>query len=130
MRTVTLPSGETIPAFGLGTWHMGNSQASRAAEVATVRYALDQGIRLIDTAEMYGEGGAEEVAGEALQGRREQVFVVSKVYPKNASAKGTVEACERSLKRLKRERIDLYLLHWRGSFPLSAHVARRELPRS
>ena len=122
MRSVTLPSGEKIPAFGLGTWQMGQSAASRAAEVAVVRHALDRGIRLIDTAEMYGEGGAEEVVGEALKGRTEKVFVVSKVYPKNASAKGTLEACERSLKRLKRDQIDLYLLHWRGGFPLAETV--------
>jgi diketogulonate reductase-like aldo/keto reductase len=133
IRTVTLPDGETVPALGLGTWRMGESQRSRRAEVEAVRFALEIGYRLIDTAEMYGEGGAEEVVGEALaQGpvRRDAVFLVSKVYPHNASRKGTLAACERSLARLRTDRIDLYLLHWRGSVPLAETVAAFEHLRS
>jgi diketogulonate reductase-like aldo/keto reductase len=129
MKTVGLPSGETVPALGLGTWRMGESARSRRAEVDAVRFALEIGYRLIDTAEMYGEGGAEEVVGEALAAgpvRRDEVFVVSKVYPHNAGRKAAVAACERSLKRLRTERIDLYLLHWRGSVPLAETVAAFE----
>ena len=118
-RTVALADGETVPALGLGTWRMGESRARRAAEVAVLRHALDHGARLIDTAEMYGDGGAEEVVGEAIAGRRDEVFVVSKVYPHNASLRGAVAACERSLARLRTDRIDLYLLHWRGSIPFA-----------
>ena len=125
IRPVALPGGETVPALGLGTWQMGESARSRRAEVDAVRYALELGYRLIDTAEMYGDGGAEEVVGEALaQGpvRREAVYLVSKVYPHNASRKGMITACERSLKRLRSGHIDLYLLHWRGSVPLAETV--------
>lgn len=122
MKTVLLPSGERVPALGLGTWRLGESAATRAREVAAVRTALELGFRLIDTAEMYGEGGAEEVVGEAVAGRRDDVFLVSKVYPHNASAKGVVAACERSLKRLATDRLDLYLLHWRGSHPLAQTI--------
>ena len=122
MRTVTLPGGETIPAFGLGTWHMGERGTDRASEVKALKAGLDLGVTLIDTAEMYGEGGAEEAVAEAVAGRRDQVFIVSKVYPHNASRSGAVAACERSLKRLKTDRIDLYLLHWRGSVPLTETV--------
>lgn len=129
MRTESLPHGETWPALGLGTWRMGEQARSRAAEIAAVRLALDLGYRLIDTAEMYGEGGAEEVIGaalaEAFRGgglHREDLFLVSKVYPHNASRQGTVAACERSLKRLGVDHIDLYLLHWRGQHPLAATV--------
>lgn len=125
MKTVALPSGESIPAIGLGTWRMGESRARRAAEVAAVRAALDIGYRLIDTAEMYGDGGAEEVIGEALAGHpvgREQVFLVSKVYPHNASRSGVLTACARSRRRLRVERIDLYLLHWPGSVPIGETV--------
>jgi diketogulonate reductase-like aldo/keto reductase len=126
MRRVSLPDGETVPALGLGTWRMGESARSRPAEVAALRLALDIGYRLIDTAEMYGEGGAEEVVGEALRGastRRDALFIVSKVYPHNASRRGVEAACERSLKRLQLEQIDLYLLHWRGEHPLADTVA-------
>jgi len=129
MKTVALPGGETVPALGLGTWRMGESARDRRSEVDAVRFALEIGYRLIDTAEMYGEGGAEEVVGEALAAgpvRRDEVFVVSKVYPHNASHKGTISACERSLKRLRTDRIDLYLLHWRGSVPLAETVAAFE----
>jgi diketogulonate reductase-like aldo/keto reductase len=123
MKQVRLPSGETVPALGLGTWKMGEAARRRADEVAALKLGLDLGMALIDTAEMYGEGGAEEVVGEAIAGRRDQVFLVSKVYPQNASRSGTVAACERSLKRLKVETIDLYLLHWRGNLPLAETVA-------
>jgi len=122
-RVVTLPSGETVPALGLGTWRMGENRRRRAAEADALRLGLDLGMTLIDTAEMYGEGGAEEVVADAIAGRRDEVFLVSKVYPHNASRKGTVAACERSLKRLKTDRIDLYLLHWRGAEPLAETVA-------
>ena len=119
MKTVALPSGERVPAFGLGTWMMAQNKAARAEEMATLQLGLDLGATLIDTAEMYGEGRAEELIGEAIAGRREQAFLVSKVYPHNASRKDAVLACERSLRRLKTDRIDLYLLHWRGSVPLA-----------
>jgi diketogulonate reductase-like aldo/keto reductase len=118
MQTVLLPSGERVPAFGIGTWQMGDRAARRAAELATIRLALDSGASLIDTAEMYGEGRSESLIGEAIRGRRDEVFLVSKVYPHNASRRGTVAACERSLARLGTDRIDLYLLHWRGQVPL------------
>jgi diketogulonate reductase-like aldo/keto reductase len=114
--------GEEVPALGLGTWGMGERSRDRAKEVAALRLGLDLGLTLIDTAEMYGEGGAEEVVGEAITGRRDGVFLVSKVYPHNASRKGAVAACERSLKRLGTDRLDLYLLHWRGDVPLAETV--------
>jgi diketogulonate reductase-like aldo/keto reductase len=121
-RTVELRNGEEVSALGLGTWRMGESRSARSGEIAALRAGLDLGLTLIDTAEMYGEGGAEEVVGEAIKGRRDGVFLVSKVYPHNASAKGVVSACERSLKRLGTDRLDLYLLHWRGSIPLADTV--------
>ena len=130
MNTLKLADGTGIPTLGLGTWRMGESRASRAAEVAAARSAIEIGYRLIDTAEMYGEGGAEVVVGQALaealragEVQREELFIVSKVYPHNASRKGTVAACERSLKRLGLDRIDLYLLHWRGEHALADTVA-------
>jgi diketogulonate reductase-like aldo/keto reductase len=129
MKTVELPGGETVPALGIGTWRIGESARSRRAEVDAVRFALEIGYRLIDSAEMYGDGGAEEVVGEALAAgpvRRDEVFLVSKVYPHNASRTGTIAACERSLKRLRTDRIDLYLLHWRGSVALAETVAAFE----
>jgi diketogulonate reductase-like aldo/keto reductase len=126
MRYVELRTGERIPQLGLGTWHMGERGSSRPAEAKAVRAAVDLGVTLIDTAEMYGEGGAEEVVAEAVAGIRDQVFIVSKVYPHNASRKGAIAACERSLKRLCTDRIDLYLLHWRGSHPLADTVAAFE----
>jgi diketogulonate reductase-like aldo/keto reductase len=119
MKTVTLPSGERVPAFGQGTWRMGENRATRAEEIATLQLGLDLGLKLIDTAEMYGEGKAEELIGEAIKGRRDEAFLVSKVYPQNASRQGAVAACERSLRRLGTDRIDLYLLHWRGNVPLA-----------
>ncbi len=126
MRTVTLRTGEKIPQLGLGTWHMGERGANRAAEAKAIAAGIDLGVTLIDTAEMYGEGGAEEVVATAVAGRREQVFIVSKVYPHNASRAGAIAACERSLDRLKTDHIDLYLLHWRGSHPLAETVAAFE----
>jgi len=126
MRQVALASGGTVPQLGLGTWHMGENRAQRQAEADALRLGLDLGMTLIDTAEMYAEGGAEEVVAEAVKGRRDEAFIVSKVYPHNASKSGAIAACERSLKRLKTDRIDLYLLHWRGSHPLADTVAAFE----
>lgn len=121
MRYVKL-AGCSVPAIGQGTWYMGEDPARKAAEVAALRQGIEQGLTLIDTAEMYAEGGAEAVVGQAIAGRRDQVFLVSKVYPHNASRRGVAEACERSLKRLGSEMIDLYLLHWRGQYPLEETV--------
>jgi diketogulonate reductase-like aldo/keto reductase len=123
MKTVRLPDGTEVPALGQGTWHMGERRADRRAEADALRLGLDLGLTLIDTAEMYGEGGAEEVVAEAIAGRpRESVFLVSKVYPHNATRRAMPAACERSLRRLRVETIDLYLLHWRGSAPLAETV--------
>jgi len=122
MKHVTLPDGERVPALGMGTWNMGEDRTARAEEVATLRLGLDLGLRLIDTAEMYGEGLSEAMIGEAIAGRRDEVFLVSKVYPHNASRRGAAAACERSLRRLGTDRIDLYLLHWRGGIPLEETV--------
>lgn len=118
IRTITLPSGETIRVLGQGTWKMGEDGRRRADEVAALKLGLDLGITLIDTAEMYAGGGAEEVVAEAIAGRRDETFLVSKVLPSNASRAGVKRACENSLKRLATDRIDLYLLHWPGSVPL------------
>jgi diketogulonate reductase-like aldo/keto reductase len=117
--TTALPSGEPIPVYGLGTWMMGESENTRTNEVAALKLGLDLGVTLIDTAEMYGDGEAESIVGDAIAGRRDGLFLVSKVLPENSSRKDTIAACERSLKRLRTDRIDLYLLHWRGSTPLS-----------
>jgi len=113
-----LPSGKTVPALGQGTWMMGEQASQRKAEIEALRLGLDLGMTLIDTAEMYGEGGAEEVVGEAMRGRREEVYLVSKVYPHNATRRGMIAACERSLKLLRTDYLDLYLHHWRGAVPL------------
>ena len=118
MRMTKLPSGEAVPALGQGTWYMGDLPARRAAEVAALRAGMDLGMTLIDTAEMYGDGAAERLVGEAIAGRRDSAFIVSKVLPHHATRRGTVAACEASLKRLATDRIDLYLLHWRGGVPL------------
>ncbi|WP_313617704.1 aldo/keto reductase, partial [Rhizobium sp.] len=126
MPSVTLPSGKEVPALGLGTWNMGESGSSAAQEVESIRKAIDLGMSLIDTAEMYADGRSEEVVGSAIAGRRDEVFLVSKVYPWNASARGTIEACERSLARLGTDHLDLYLLHWRGEHPLTETVAAFE----
>jgi diketogulonate reductase-like aldo/keto reductase len=112
--TVTLPSGERVPQLGQGTWGMGESVRTRKEEVAALRLGIDLGLTLIDTAEMYGNGIAEEIVAEAVEGRRDECFIVSKVLPENSTRAGTIAACERSLRRLKTDRIDLYLLHWRG----------------
>jgi diketogulonate reductase-like aldo/keto reductase len=130
MHPIVFPSSESRPALGLGTWRMGESARHRLQEIEAVRLALRMGWRVIDTAEMYGEGGAEEVVGEAVRQAlqageisRDEVFIVSKVYPHNASLSGTRAACERSLARLGLPQIDLYLLHWRGPHPLRETVA-------
>ena len=123
VRTLLLPSGRRIPILGQGTWGMGESRSQRDDEIAALRLGLDLGMSLIDTAEMYGDGGAEEVVGEAIADRRAEVFLVSKVYPHNASRSGAVKACERSLRRLKTDYLDLYLLHWRGAVPLDETLA-------
>ena len=119
MKTIRMPSGEQVPALGQGTWRMGEDEALRAQEIASLRAGLDLGLRLIDTAEMYGDGRTETLVGEAIAGRRDEVFLVSKVYPHNASRKAMQRACTESLKRLKTDCIDLYLLHWGGSVPLA-----------
>jgi diketogulonate reductase-like aldo/keto reductase len=121
-RTVRLPDGVEVPALGQGTWHMGENARLATQEVAALKLGIELGLTLIDTAEMYGNGRAEELVGEAIVGRRDELFIVSKVYPHNASLAGTAAACERSLKRLRVEVIDLYLLHWPGSHPLSETV--------
>ena len=120
---VTFPDGETVPALGFGTYRMGESARAREREIATVRLALDAGLRVIDTAEMYADGGSESIVGEALRGgRRSKAFVVTKVLPSNAGQRRLIAACERSLARLAIDRIDLYLLHWRGATPLAETV--------
>ena len=122
MKYVTLPGGEQVPALGMGTWMIGEKRSARADEIATLQRGIDLGMTLIDTAEMYGEGASEQLVGEAIRGRRERVFLVSKVYPHHASRTGTAAACERSLKRLGVDCLDLYLLHWRGDAPLSETI--------
>ena len=112
MKTVQLSDGKTVPALGQGTWAMGEKSKSHRDEVAALRLGIDLGMTLIDTAEMYGEGGAEKMVADAIDGQRDRVFVVTKVYPHNASRTGLPKACERSFKRLRVEIIDLYLLHW------------------
>lgn len=123
MKYVELPSGERVPALGQGTWHMGERASGREREVDAVRAGIDAGLNLIDTAEMYGNGGAERIVGEAIRDLRDQVFLVSKVFPHNASRTGVRAACEASLERLGTDRLDLYLLHWRGGSNLQEVVA-------
>jgi len=123
MRQVALRNGTRVSAIGLGTWHMGDDVRQRAQEVRALQTGIDLGATLIDTAEMYASGRAEEVVGAAIKGRRDSVYLVSKVLPQNASRAGAVKACEASLKRLRTDRIDLYLLHWRGSIPLAETMA-------
>jgi diketogulonate reductase-like aldo/keto reductase len=118
-RTTKLPSGETLPILGQGTWYLGETPGRRKDEIAALRTGLDLGLSLIDTAEMYGDGAAEDLVGEAIGDRRDEVFLVSKVLPNNGTRSGTIAACERSLRRLGTDRLDLYLLHWRGSHPLA-----------
>lgn len=122
-----LPGGEAVPALGQGTWKIAEDPSRRSQEIASLRLGLELGMILIDTAEMYGEGAAEELVAEAIAGQRDRVFLVSKVYPHNASRSGVIQACERSLKRLQTDRLDLYLLHWRGSIPLEETVAGFEV---
>jgi diketogulonate reductase-like aldo/keto reductase len=126
MKRIRLPDGTLVPALGQGSWRMGEGAGTRRAEVAALKLGLDLGLTLVDTAEMYGDGGAEEVVGEAIAGRRDEVFLVSKVYPHNASRTKLPRALEASLRRLKVEQLDLYLLHWRGSVPLVETVAAME----
>jgi diketogulonate reductase-like aldo/keto reductase len=122
MRTVKLPSGERIPVLGQGTWHLAEVPARRDEEILALRRGLDLGMTVIDTAEMYADGEAEKLVGEAIAGRRDEVFLVSKLLPHHATARGTVAACEGSLRRLGTDRIDLYLLHWRGRVPLAETI--------
>ena len=119
---VKLPSGATVPQLGQGTWRMGESPRKRHEEVEALQLGIDLGMTLIDTAEMYGSGGAEEIVGEAIDGRREEIFLVSKVLPENATRSGTIAACEWSLARLGCDYIDLYLLHWRGNIKLAETI--------
>ncbi|MBX5137500.1 aldo/keto reductase [Rhizobium lentis] len=127
ITSITIPNGAEVPALGQGTWAMGEDAGHAKTEIESLRAGIDLGMTLIDTAEMYGDGGAEEIVGQAVRGRRDEVFLVSKVYPWNASLKGTIEACEHSLERLGTDRIDLYLLHWRGNYPLAETVAAFEM---
>lgn len=126
MPEAILPNSVRVAALGQGTWHMGESRASATGEIRALQGGIDLGMTLIDTAEMYADGGAELIVGEAIKGRRDEVFVVSKVLPSNASRRGTIAACEASLKRLGTDRIDLYLLHWRGRYPIADTVAAFE----
>ena len=119
MPTITLPSSEEIAVLGQGTWHLAENRARRPSEIAALRHGIDAGMKLIDTAEMYADGDAEILVGEAISGRREQVFLVSKVLPHHATRQGTPRACEASLRRLGTDQLDLYLLHWRGPVPLA-----------
>lgn len=122
IATVSFPDGERTTALGQGAWSLGDDDATRDEEIATIRLGLDLGLTLIDTAELYGDGRSESLVGEAIDTRRDEVFLVSKVLPSNASRDGVIAACERSLKRLRTDRIDLYLLHWRGGVPLAGAV--------
>lgn len=130
MKTVTLPGGEIVPALGQGTWKMAERSDRRAAELAALRAGIDLGMTVIDTAEMYADGAAETLVGEAVAGIRDRVFLVSKAYPQNASRDRLRRACEASLKRLATDRIDLYLLHWRGAVPLAETVEAMERLRA
>lgn len=122
MKTIRFPSGDSVPALGMGTWCIGENSASRASEIASLRLGLDLGMSVIDTAEMYGDGRSEELVAEAIAGRRDDAFLVSKAYPHNAGRSAVQAACERSLRRLKTDRIDLYLLHWRGNVPFEETI--------
>lgn len=126
MKYVEFPGGEKVPALGLGTWKMGVGDADEAAQLRALMVGIGQGMTLIDTAEMYGDGRSEQLVAKAIEGQRDRVFVVSKVLPGNASRKGTLKACENSLKNLKTDFLDLYLLHWRGTYPLAETFAAFE----
>jgi diketogulonate reductase-like aldo/keto reductase len=131
MRTTKLPSGEAVPVLGLGAWGLGEDPDKRQDEIEAIRFGIDVGMRVIDTAEMYGDGASEELVGKALLERRDRAFLVSKVLPSNASRRDTIAACERSLRRLQTDRLDLYLLHWRGPTPLAETLeAFQELERA
>ncbi|GGD33493.1 aldo/keto reductase [Aureimonas glaciei] len=130
MKQVVLPTGESVPALGQGTWMMGEDRARRTDELAALRHGIERGMTLIDTAEMYGDGASEELVGEAIAGRRDSIFLVSKAYPQNASRQRLPLACARSLQRLGTDRIDLYLLHWRGGVPLAETVEAMEALRA
>ena len=130
MKFVNLPSGEQVPALGMGTWMIGEDRTTRAEEIATLQRGIDLGMTLIDTAEMYGEGESETLIGTAIKGRRDRAFLVSKFYPHHASLRGTQTACEGSLKRLGVDCLDLYLLHWRGNVPLQETVEALERLRT
>lgn len=130
IRTIELPCGEGIPALGQGSWRMGEDPARRREEVAALRRGIELGMTLIDTAEMYADGGAEEVVGEAIAGVRDEVFLVSKVLPEHATLQGTIAACEGSLRRLGTDRLDLLLLHWRGELPLESTIEAFEKLRA
>ena len=130
MRNVLLRDGKSVPALGMGTWRMGERRGNAAREIAALTAGVDLGMTLIDTAEMYGDGGAEKIVGEAIGGRRGEVFVVSKVYPHNAGRKSAIAACERSLRRLHIDHLDLYLLHWPGSIPMAETVGAFEQLRA
>ena len=130
MHRVSLPGGETVPCLGQGTWMIGERRDRRADEIAALRAGVDLGMTLIDTAEMYGDGAAETLIGEALAGVRDEVILVSKAYPQNASRDRLPKACEASLKRLGTDRIDLYLLHWRGGVPLGETIEAMEVLRA
>ncbi|HSU04800.1 MAG TPA: aldo/keto reductase [Acetobacteraceae bacterium] len=129
-QVIRFSDGTEVPALGQGTWHMGEGSRAAAAETAALKLGIELGMTLIDTAEMYGDGGAEEIVAKAIAGQRDKVFLVSKVYPHNASRSGIPAACERSLKRLATDRIDLYLLHWLGSHPLTETVEAFEKLRT
>ena len=122
MKRIQLPCGESVPALGQGTWNIGDDTRTRQQEIATLRRGIDLGLTLVDTAEMYGDGRSERLVGEAIAGRRDEVFLVSKVYPHNASLRAMQRSCEASLRRLRVEAIDLYLLHWPGAVPLAETV--------
>src|SRR6201989_97974 len=131
MRADPLPSGETVPALGMGTWHLGQGRHPEAVEIEALQTGLDLGMTLVDTAEMYGDGASERLVGRAIAGRRDDVFLVSKVLPHHATRDGTIAACKSSLRRLGTDRLDMYLLHWRGRVPLEETVsAFEELKRS
>ena len=126
IRTVALPDGAAVPALGLGTWRMGEDSRQRQQEIRAIRTGVELGMTLIDTAEMYGDGATEQLLGEALQGLRDEVFLVSKVYPQNAGRGRIEKACDASLRRLRTDHLDLYLLHWRGAVPLAETVEGME----
>jgi aldehyde reductase len=126
MKRILLPCGESVPALGQGTWHVGDDPSRRQEEIATIQRGIDLGLALVDTAEMYGDGRSEELVGAAIAARRHEVFLVSKVYPHHASQRAMLRACEASLRRLRVETIDLYLLHWPGAVPLAETVSAFE----